>query len=70
MENKAFRDRSSWSYNMFKPRMASLTPKGPHAVLDLGCGTSVPGRKLEELNKPRQPVALEMLRIWGLYTSH
>ena len=49
-------------YNMFKPGLASLIPEGPNAIMDLGCGTGLFGRKLKELNKAREVVGVEIFK--------
>jgi 2-polyprenyl-3-methyl-5-hydroxy-6-metoxy-1,4-benzoquinol methylase len=60
MENKAYADKTSWYYNLFKPGLAALIPEGPNTILDLGCATGTLGRGLKELNKAREMVGIEI----------
>ena len=62
MENKAFKNKGDWYYNLYKNGIASLIPEGPHNILDLGCGTGILGYKLKELNKAREVVGVEVFR--------
>jgi len=60
MENKAFQDKNDLYYNAFKWQIVPLIPEGPHAVLDLGCGAGIFGRRLREQNKAREVVGVEI----------
>jgi 2-polyprenyl-3-methyl-5-hydroxy-6-metoxy-1,4-benzoquinol methylase len=62
MENKAFQDKNDIYYNSFKWEITPLIPEGPHAIMDLGCGTGVFGRKLREQNKAREVVGVEIFK--------
>ena len=60
MENSAFRNRNDSYYTLYKSRIASLIPQGPHAILVSGCASGVLGRKLKESNKANEMVGVEI----------
>lgn len=49
-------------YNFIKFWMIAYIPKGPNAILDLGCATGLLGRELRKLNKAAELVGVEIFK--------
>jgi 2-polyprenyl-3-methyl-5-hydroxy-6-metoxy-1,4-benzoquinol methylase len=60
MQNSAFLKKDADYYTMFKWWMLPHVHDGANAVLDLGCGSGVMGRKLRETGKATEVVGVEI----------
>jgi 2-polyprenyl-3-methyl-5-hydroxy-6-metoxy-1,4-benzoquinol methylase len=62
MENRSFKNKNDWYYNLFKDKLASLIPDGHNVILDLGCATGQLGYNLRKLNKAHELVGVEIFK--------
>jgi 2-polyprenyl-3-methyl-5-hydroxy-6-metoxy-1,4-benzoquinol methylase len=62
MLNQAHTSTSGHYYTRERPSITGLIEPGPHAILDLGCGSGAVGRKLKETGKASELVGVEIFK--------